>query len=65
MFFFNNFHRCHILFLTQDSGLKTLSVFPVFSVEDVCQRYPNATEVIIHGTPVVHMLVMRAVSLLR
>ncbi|KAH9653139.1 F-box/LRR-repeat protein 15 [Citrus sinensis] len=34
-------------------------------VEDVCQRYPNATEVNIYGAPAIHLLVMKAVSLLR
>ncbi|KAH9805075.1 F-box/LRR-repeat protein 15 [Citrus sinensis] len=33
--------------------------------EDVCQRYPNATEVNIYGAPAIHLLVMKAVSLLR
>ncbi|KAK2645012.1 hypothetical protein Ddye_020207 [Dipteronia dyeriana] len=33
--------------------------------EDVCHRYPNATEVNILGAPAIHLLVMRAVSSLR
>ncbi|XP_027080885.2 F-box/LRR-repeat protein 15 [Coffea arabica] len=33
--------------------------------EDMCQRYPNATDVNIYGTPSIHLLVMRAVSSLR
>ncbi|KAL5783523.1 hypothetical protein ACOSP7_008552 [Xanthoceras sorbifolium] len=33
--------------------------------EDVCQRYPNATEVNIFGAPAIHLLVMTAVSSLR
>ncbi|KAK5817305.1 F-box/LRR-repeat 15 -like protein [Gossypium arboreum] len=33
--------------------------------EDMCQRYPNATEVNLSGTPNMHLLVMRAVSSLR
>lgn len=33
--------------------------------EDMCRRYPNATEVNIFGTPAIHLLVMKAVSLLR
>ncbi|GAB4836926.1 F-box/LRR-repeat protein 15 [Ancistrocladus abbreviatus] len=37
----------------------------VLQFEDVCQRYPRATEVNFSGTPSIHVLVMRAVSLLR
>lgn len=33
--------------------------------EDICRRYPNASSVNIYGTPVVHSLVIKAVSLLR
>ncbi|KAK0572047.1 hypothetical protein LWI29_025371 [Acer saccharum] len=33
--------------------------------EDVCHRYPNATEVNIFGAPAIHLLVMRAISSLR
>ncbi|XP_022732553.1 F-box/LRR-repeat protein 15-like isoform X2 [Durio zibethinus] len=33
--------------------------------EDMCQRYPNATEVNLSGTPNIHLLVMKAVSSLR
>ncbi|XP_012077197.1 F-box/LRR-repeat protein 15 isoform X2 [Jatropha curcas] len=33
--------------------------------EDMCRRYPNATEVNIYGTPNIHLLVMKAVSSLR
>ncbi|XP_043811317.1 F-box/LRR-repeat protein 15 isoform X2 [Manihot esculenta] len=33
--------------------------------EDMCQRYPNATEVNIHGVPNMHLLVMKAVYSLR
>ncbi|KAB2024586.1 hypothetical protein ES319_D06G096500v1 [Gossypium barbadense] len=33
--------------------------------EDMCQRYPNATEVNLSGTPISHLLVMKAVYLLR
>ncbi|XVE53839.1 hypothetical protein DITRI_Ditri03aG0034200 [Diplodiscus trichospermus] len=33
--------------------------------EDMCQRYPNATEVNLCGTPNMHLLVMKAVSSLR
>ncbi|KAF3446108.1 hypothetical protein FNV43_RR11287 [Rhamnella rubrinervis] len=33
--------------------------------EDICRRYPNATEVNISGTPYAHFLVMKAVSSLR
>uniref|UniRef100_A0A5B6YK04 Putative F-box/LRR-repeat protein 15 n=1 Tax=Davidia involucrata TaxID=16924 RepID=A0A5B6YK04_DAVIN len=33
--------------------------------EDMCRRYPNATEVNIYGTPAIHSLVMKAVSSLR
>ncbi|XVF89020.1 hypothetical protein PTKIN_Ptkin19aG0097800 [Pterospermum kingtungense] len=33
--------------------------------EDMCQRYPNATEVNLSGTPNMHLLVMKAVSSLR
>lgn len=33
--------------------------------EDMCRRYPNATEVNISGAPSIHSLVMRAVSSLR
>ncbi|GFQ00036.1 F-box/LRR-repeat protein 15 [Phtheirospermum japonicum] len=33
--------------------------------EDMCQRYPNATAVNVYGTPVIHPLVMKAVSSLR
>ncbi|XWS26471.1 hypothetical protein CRYUN_Cryun26dG0035300 [Craigia yunnanensis] len=33
--------------------------------EDMCQRYPNATEVNLSGTPDIHLLVMKAVSSLR
>ncbi|KAH1056878.1 hypothetical protein J1N35_034943 [Gossypium stocksii] len=29
--------------------------------EDMCQRYPNATEVNLSGTPIIHLLVMKAV----
>ncbi|KAA3477292.1 F-box/LRR-repeat protein 15-like isoform X3 [Gossypium australe] len=35
-----------------------------FAVEDMCQRYPNATEVNLSGTPIIH-LVMKAVYSLR
>lgn len=35
------------------------------TVEDICRRYPNATEVNISGTPAVHLLVMKAISSLR
>ncbi|MBA0839027.1 hypothetical protein Goarm_004801, partial [Gossypium armourianum] len=33
--------------------------------EDMCQRYPNATEVNLSGTPISHLLVMKAVYSLR
>ncbi|KAL6965731.1 F-box/LRR-repeat protein 15 [Sarracenia purpurea var. burkii] len=33
--------------------------------EDMCHRYPNATEVNIYGAPALHLLVMKAVSTLR
>ncbi|KAJ4833613.1 F-box/LRR-repeat protein 15 [Turnera subulata] len=33
--------------------------------EDMCRRYPNATEVNIYGAPAIHMLVMKALSSLR
>ncbi|KAG6675169.1 hypothetical protein I3843_15G083200 [Carya illinoinensis] len=33
--------------------------------EDMCRRYPNATEVNISGAPSIHLLVMKAVSSLR
>ncbi|XWS72382.1 hypothetical protein CRYUN_Cryun02cG0035500 [Craigia yunnanensis] len=33
--------------------------------EDMCQQYPNATEVNLSGTPNIHLLVMKAVSSLR
>lgn len=33
--------------------------------EDMCRRYPNATEVNIFGVPAIHVLVMKAVSSLR
>ncbi|GAB2285878.1 F-box/LRR-repeat protein 15 [Dionaea muscipula] len=33
--------------------------------EDICRRYPRASKVNFSGTPVVHLLAMRAVSLLR
>ncbi|XVF48748.1 hypothetical protein PTKIN_Ptkin03bG0214400 [Pterospermum kingtungense] len=33
--------------------------------EDMCQRYPKATEVNLSGTPDIHLLVMEAVSSLR
>ncbi|XP_022750048.1 F-box/LRR-repeat protein 15-like isoform X6 [Durio zibethinus] len=33
--------------------------------EDMCQRYPNATEVNLSGTPNIHLLAMKAVSSLR
>ncbi|OAY26925.1 F-box/LRR-repeat protein 15 [Manihot esculenta] len=33
--------------------------------EDMCRRYPNATEVNIFGAPNIHLLVMKAVSSLR
>ncbi|XP_021277643.1 F-box/LRR-repeat protein 15 isoform X2 [Herrania umbratica] len=33
--------------------------------EDMCQRYPNATEVNLSGTPNIHLLVMKAVISLR
>ncbi|XP_028076765.1 F-box/LRR-repeat protein 15-like isoform X1 [Camellia sinensis] len=33
--------------------------------EDMCRRYPNATEVNIYGAPATHSLVMKAVSSLR
>ncbi|XAR57573.1 hypothetical protein NMG60_11025761 [Bertholletia excelsa] len=33
--------------------------------EDMCRRYPNATEVNIYGAPAIHSLVMKAVSSLR
>ncbi|XVF35268.1 hypothetical protein REPUB_Repub18cG0131000 [Reevesia pubescens] len=33
--------------------------------EDMCQRYPNATEVNLSSTPILHLLVMKAVSSLR
>ncbi|KAA8546239.1 hypothetical protein F0562_003022 [Nyssa sinensis] len=33
--------------------------------EDMCHRYPNATEVNIYGAPAIHSLVMKAVSSLR
>lgn len=36
-----------------------------FAVEDMCRRYPNATEVNISGAPAIHLLVMKAVSSLR
>lgn len=37
----------------------------VAQLEDICYRYPRATEVNLCGNPDIHMLVMRAVSLLR
>ncbi|GAB4854539.1 F-box/LRR-repeat protein 15 [Ancistrocladus abbreviatus] len=37
----------------------------VSQFEDICHRYPRATEVNFSGTPAIHLLVMRAVSLLR
>ncbi|XWS70186.1 hypothetical protein CRYUN_Cryun03dG0027200 [Craigia yunnanensis] len=37
----------------------------IFSFEDMCQRYPKATEVNLSGTPSIHLLVMKAVSSLR
>ncbi|CAN1217209.1 F-box/LRR-repeat protein 15 [Linum perenne] len=33
--------------------------------EDMCRRYPNATEVNLHGAPSIYYLVMKAVSSLR
>ncbi|CAN6682461.1 unnamed protein product [Malus baccata var. baccata] len=33
--------------------------------EDICWRYPNATELNISGTPAIHLLVMKAISSLR
>ncbi|XP_042965343.1 F-box/LRR-repeat protein 15-like isoform X1 [Carya illinoinensis] len=33
--------------------------------EDMCRRYPNATEVNISGAPAIHLLVMKTVSSLR
>ncbi|KAL9258153.1 F-box/LRR-repeat protein 15-like protein [Drosera capensis] len=33
--------------------------------EDICRRYPRATEVSFSGSPAIHLLAMRAVSLLR
>ncbi|PSR93622.1 F-box/LRR-repeat protein [Actinidia chinensis var. chinensis] len=33
--------------------------------EDICYRYPNATEVNIYGVPALHSLVMKSVSALR
>ncbi|BFG18060.1 hypothetical protein CerSpe_043340 [Prunus speciosa] len=33
--------------------------------EDICWRYPNATELNISGTPTIHLLVMKAISSLR
>ncbi|GER51655.1 F-box/LRR-repeat protein [Striga asiatica] len=33
--------------------------------EDMCLRYPNATAVNVYGTPAIHPIVMKAVSLLR
>jgi len=35
------------------------------AVEDICHRYPKATEVNLFSNTDMHMLVMRAVSLLR
>lgn len=47
-------------------SMETENSFTIaFSVEDVCQRYPNATDVNIYGAPAIHLLVMKAVSLLR
>ncbi|GMG99167.1 hypothetical protein Nepgr_001007 [Nepenthes gracilis] len=37
----------------------------VVQFEDICHRYPRATEANFSGAPVINMLVMRAVSLLR
>lgn len=37
----------------------------VVQLEDICHRYPRATEVNLCGNPEMHVLVMRAVSLLR
>lgn len=46
---------------------KEINIVNLFSalVEDMCQRYPNATAVNIYGTPAIHPLVMKAVSSLR
>ncbi|KAJ0031974.1 hypothetical protein Pint_13684 [Pistacia integerrima] len=35
----------------------------IIAVEDVCRRYPNATEVNLYGVPAMHLLVMKAVLL--
>lgn len=47
--------------------LNTITLWLVYlsAVEDICHRYPRATEVNLCGNPEMHMLVMRAVSLLR
>lgn len=37
----------------------------VHQFEDICQRYPNATEVNLYGAPSLQMLVMKAASSLR
>lgn len=43
---------------------KTSHISCAFAVEDMCRRYPNATEVNISGASI-HLLVMKAVSSLR
>ncbi|GJZ77636.1 F-box/LRR-repeat protein 15 [Tanacetum coccineum] len=37
----------------------------VFSVEDMCDRYPNATQLNLIGSPAIHALAMQAISSLR
>lgn len=36
-----------------------------YQFEDMCRRYPNATQVNINGSPAIHTLVMQAISSLR
>ena len=43
---------------------KTSHISCAFAVEDMCRRYPNATEVNISGAAI-HLLVMKAVYSLR
>lgn len=52
----------HVLFI---KSLPNFSLIIFLPVEDMCRRYPNATEVNIVGAPVIHSLVMTAMSSLR
>jgi hypothetical protein len=53
----------HLVFPLKEKW-KTSHSACAFAVEDMCRRYPNATEVNISGAAI-HLLVMKAVYSLR